>query len=295
MTELQAAAVCGMTGYARQEMHLDQGGLVWELRALNHRYLDLSLRLPDEFRPLETGVREVLAAGLKRGKVEATLRVVPAAEPARHLALDQPLLQELLRAISEVRRQMPDPGSLDAIGVLGWPGVLKVSPVDHGPLKAQCLPLLEQALGELVGARRAEGGRIRELLLARATAIAGIVATLREHMPAWRDALRAKLAARLAALDVSIDSGRLEQELALQLVRLDVDEELDRLDGHLADLRETLDAGGPAGRRLDFLMQEFNREANTLASKSQESDATRAAVELKVLIEQMREQVQNLE
>jgi uncharacterized protein (TIGR00255 family) len=295
MTDEERNPVRGMTGYARREWRTDAGGMAWELRTLNHRYLDLSLRMPEDFRRLDAEAREVLAARLRRGKVEASLRLLPGDQQNVRLELDQPLLSELLRAVSEVRRQVPDPGSLDAMGVLSWPGVLKAPEMDHEPMLAQCIALLGDTLEELLQARQREGERIRELLLSRAAAIDTIVRTLREHAPAAREALRAKLQSRLQGLSVEIDEGRLEQELAIQLTRLDVDEELDRLDGHLADLRAALADGGPIGRRLDFLMQEFNREANTLGSKSSGGDATRAAVELKVLIEQMREQVQNLE
>jgi uncharacterized protein (TIGR00255 family) len=295
MTDQRPPSLRGMTGYARRELRLEQGGIAWELRSLNHRYLDMSLRMPEEFRGLEARAREMLGGELVRGKVEATLRLLPAEGAGTRLALDQALLSELLTAVGEVRRQVPDPGILDPMRVLSWPGVLKAPPPDFAPLLQGCIDLLADTLAELVEARRREGARIGELLGERADAVAGIVATLRGQAPALREGLRERLANRLATLDVEVDDGRLEQELAVQLTRLDVDEELDRLDGHVADLRDALAGGGPLGRRLDFLMQEFNREANTLASKSQAVSSTRAAVELKVLIEQMREQVQNLE
>ncbi len=287
-----------MTGYARRELR-GEGlaiGIAWELRSLNHRYLDLSLRMPEEFRSLESKVRSLLGESLHRGKVEASLRVLSAESAAgQQLELDQALLGQLLGAIDKVRRQVSDPGMVDPMGVLSWPGVLVSPTPDLAPLVARAVDLLRAALGDLLEAREREGERIREVLEERAAAIAVQASTVREQAPALRDALRARLIRRLANLNVEFEEGRLEQELAIGLTRIDVDEELDRLQGHLDDLQHALAEGGPVGRRLDFLMQEFNREANTLGSKAQDTRGTRAAVELKVLIEQMREQVQNLE
>lgn len=285
-----------MTGYARRELRGEGLGIAWELRSLNHRYLDLSLRMPEEFRSLEAKTRALLGESLHRGKVEASLRLISVdAAGAQRLELDQHLLKQLLGAVGEVRRQVADPGAVDPMNVLAWPGVLASPAPDLAPLVAKAEGLLRDTLGDLLAARQREGERIRELLEERAGAIGEQAAAVREQAPAVRHALRARLERRLVNLNIEFDDGRLEQELALGLTRIDVDEELDRLQGHLEDLRHVLAEGGPVGRRLDFLMQEFNREANTLGSKAQDTHGTRAAVELKVLIEQMREQVQNLE
>lgn len=286
--------IASMTGFARHEVRADQGVLAWELRSVNHRYLEVSLRLPEEFRVLESECRETIAGRLARGKVDANLRYEPLAAAAS-LRLDLGLAGQVVNAARELgsltgNHQAPSPMEL-----LRWPGVVAGADLDLAPLHAAARTALQAALDELSAGRRREGERIAVLIGERAQAIAGLVGEVRGRLPEVQRGVRDKYLARLAELQVDADPGRLEQELAFVAQRLDVAEELDRLDSHLSELRATLAKGGPAGRRLDFLMQEFNREANTLGSKSQDPAVTRASVDIKVLIEQMREQIQNVE
>ena len=284
-----------MTAFARQEMDTEAGTLAWEIRSLNHRYLELGVRLPEELRAVEAAVRERAGKRLGRGKVECTCRYRPAATVTTPVDIDQDNLGRLLAACEAVGARLPEAAPLNPVELLRWPGVVREDVVDTGSLVKATLLLFEQTLDELVAARQREGAQIRELLLQRCTAVDGLVAQARVRLPEIRTALRTKLEARLAELDTPADPGRLEQELVLQIQKIDVDEELDRLQSHSGEVGRVLDRKEPVGRRLDFLMQELNREANTLGSKSVAVDTTNIAVELKVLIEQMREQVQNVE
>jgi uncharacterized protein (TIGR00255 family) len=284
-----------MTAFARQEMDTEAGTLAWEIRSLNHRYLELGVRLPEELRAVEAAVRERAGKRLGRGKVECTCRYRPAATVTTPVDIDQDNLGRLLAACEAVGARLPEAAPLNPVELLRWPGVVREDVVDTGSLVKATLLLFEQTLDELVAARQREGAQIRELLLQRCTAMDGLVAQARVRLPEIRTALRTKLEARLAELDTPADPGRLEQELVLQIQKIDVDEELDRLQSHSGEVGRVLDRMEPVGRRLDFLMQELNREANTLGSKSVAVDTTNIAVELKVLIEQMREQVQNVE
>lgn len=284
-----------MTGFARREMRGEWGALAWELRSVNHRYLDVSLRLPEQFRALEGELRETITASLGRGKVDAGLRFEPGVASGQRLTVNQERARQLAAAAAQLQAILPaglPPGTAD---LLRWPGVIQEEPPDLEPVQEHARRLLTEALDELTAARAREGERVARMLEARCTAVIGIVAAVRAQIPDIRDRLREKLLARLAELDVQPDNNRLEQELVFGAQRLDVAEELDRLDSHVAELHAALERDEPVGRRLDFLMQEFNREANTLGSKSQDAETTRAAVDLKVLIEQMREQIQNIE
>ena len=282
-----------MTAYANAEEITTLGWLACEVRAVNHRFLETGVRLPDELRTLEPPVREHIAARLARGKVDATLRY-RAPNATADLLLDERTAAQLAATAETLKARFPQLAT-DFSGLLDWPGLLVRPELDQEGLSQAALDLLDRTLDEFVAGREREGSKLAAALGERLDGIEGIVATLRTILPDIRRALRAKLAARLADLPVAADPGRLEQELVLQLSRIDVDEELDRLDAHVAEARRVLTLDEPVGRRLDFLMQEFNREANTLASKSADQRTTAAAVELKVLIEQMREQVQNLE
>lgn len=283
-----------MTAFASAEADTGDGELAIELRSVNHRYLEPSLRLPDELRALEPALRERLAARLARGKVDLSLRWKPAAGAAT-LEVDAAAIERLSALAREFEGRFPGL-QVEFTQLLAWPGVLRGQQVDMEALHAAALRLLATALDELVAARAREGGRLGGFLLERLARIEAIVETqIRPRLPELRVALRARLEARVAELAQAPDPGRLEQELVIQLQRLDVDEELDRLHAHIAEARRVLALDEPVGRRLDFLMQEFNREANTLGSKAVDTATSAAAVELKVLIEQMREQVQNLE
>jgi uncharacterized protein (TIGR00255 family) len=283
-----------MTAFASAEADTGHGALSIELRSVNHRYLELGLRLPEELRSLEPVVRERVAARLSRGKVDLGVRYKPATANEAGITLDEELVGRLSETAQALAARFPQL-NVDFVSLLGWPGVMLDRDTDQESLRAEALALLDTALGEMVAAREREGERLGGFLRDRLDAIEKIVADVRAHLPEVREALRARFDTRIAELKQPLEPGRVEQEVVLQMQRIDVDEELDRLTAHIAEARRNLDLKEAVGRRLDFLMQEFNREANTLGSKAADPRTTKAAVELKVLIEQMREQVQNLE
>jgi uncharacterized protein (TIGR00255 family) len=283
-----------MTAFAGAESETPYGNLSIELRSVNHRYLELSPRLPDDLRSFEPQLRETLTARLARGKVDVNIRLKSAATRAASLDVDEALLDRLAEKAKVLGSRFPAM-SVDFTSLLSWPGVLCEPSADTEGLQAAAAMLLDQALVEFIAAREREGERLAGFLRDRLQGIEGIVAAVREHLPEVRSSARARLDQRLAEIKQPADPGRLEQEIVLLMQRMDVDEELDRLASHIVEARQTLGTDEAVGRRLDFLMQEFNREANTLGSKAADPRTTKAAVELKVLIEQMREQVQNLE
>ena len=283
-----------MTAFARREADTPWGGLTWELRSVNHRYLDLSMRLPEELRVLEPRVREFMQARLKRGKVDAGLWFTRAA--ATDAVLDAGQVRRLKELAASARHEAGEAlAPLRAIDVLRWPGVMQSAAIDVESLGGEALALLARALDELADTRAREGARLQELLLTRLAAMEKIVAGVHAVLPEMARLYRERLEARLKEVREGLDPARLEQEMVLFANRTDVAEELDRLNAHFAECRRVLNAGEQAGRRLDFLMQELNREANTLASKAADLRLTNASVELKVLIDQMREQIQNIE
>ena len=284
-----------MTAFARQEFDTDQGTLSWEIRSLNHRYLEIGLRLPEEVRVAEAAVRERINTRLGRGKVDCTCRYRPNVSAAVPVDIDADNLSRLLAACETVATRLPETVPLNSLELLRWPGVVCEEKPDTGPLVENTLSLLDQALDELLASREREGEQIKGLLIARCDAMSELVLQARELLPDIRAGLRAKLETRMAELDIEADPGRLEQELVLQIQKIDIDEEMDRLEGHIGELRRVLEREEPIGRRMDFLMQELNREANTLGSKSVAAGTTNISVELKVLIEQLREQIQNVE
>ena len=282
-----------MTAYASAETTGPTGTLSCELRTVNHRYLELSPRLPDDLRNFESLLRERIAVKLSRGKLDITVRRT---SDARSEALQ--VNRTLLLRLSELNLDMAAlfPGmQVEFTELLRFPGVLQQSAGDPESQQAALFDVLDRALDALTATREREGEKLGEILRDKLDGIERVVADVRGWMPQIRSALRARLEARLADLKQPVEPGRLEQELVLQITRTDVDEELDRLSTHIGETRRVLGLAEPVGRRLDFLMQEFNREANTLGSKSVDARSTNAAVELKVLIEQMREQVQNIE
>jgi len=286
--------VHSMTAFARNEQATAHGTLSWELRSVNHRYLEPHLRLPEAFRDLEGAVREALRQGLSRGKVECTLRF--AEESAgKPLQVDADRARQLIAAAEQVAALIQQPAPLNPLEVLAWPGVLVADSADPQALNAAALKLFDQAMGELKAGRAREGAELAKLLNERLDSILDEVAALRELVPQMLAGQRAKIETRFAEMQAELDPQRLEQELVLLAQKSDVAEELDRLSTHVSEVRRVLKAGGAAGRRLDFLMQELNREANTLGSKAFDPRSTQAAVNLKVLIEQMRGQVQNIE
>ena len=284
-----------MTAYASLAEAGPAGTLTWELRSVNQRYLDVHPRLPEEFRALEPVLRERLKQRFARGKIDISLRYQ--ADPgaaAAELVLNRPLADALLARAGELR-DLAGGGDVDLVRLLAWPGLLSELRVDFEAEQARATALLDRTLEQMAEARAREGEAIAAMLEGRLAAMLEQIARVRAHLPEVRAALERRMHERLEGLGVDLDPGRLEQEVALQLTRLDVDEELDRLEAHVAEIRRIIAADEPAGRRLDFLMQELNREANTLGSKSVAAETTGVSVELKVLIEQMREQIQNVE
>lgn len=286
--------VHSMTAFARVEQNGAYGTLSWELRSVNHRYLEPHLRLPDSLREVESAIREALRNGLSRGKVECTLRLSePSSESA--LQVDHGRAQQLIHAAEQIAQQIKQPAALNPLEVLAWPGVLSAQSVDSQELNNAAISLFNKALEQLKESRGREGADLARLISERLDAIHTETSVLRELVPEMLEAQRQKILTRCQELQVEMDPQRLEQELVLQAQRSDVAEELDRLATHINEVRRVLTAGGAIGRRLDFLMQELNREANTLGSKAIDPRSTQAAVNIKVLIEQMREQVQNIE
>ncbi len=323
-----------MTAFARKDLQVEWGTLSWELRTVNHRYLDLHFRLPEEFRAIENEARELLRNRLARGKVECFLRFSPDAQPNQSIELNAPLIRQLVDATQNISRSFDfssdllledkfngeklDPdrkkqkkkkkdkktrkkdkkkksANIDPLKILAWPGVIQPHTPDPNEIRQAALSLLDNALTELVETRQREGARLHEAIEQRCEAMVPLVQQARTEMPKVMMLVRDKLKEQLEKFLDQLDENRLEQEIALQAQKLDVDEELDRLATHLDEVGRILRNGGAVGRRLDFLMQELHREANTLGSKSLHIETTRISVEMKVLIEQMREQVQNIE
>jgi uncharacterized protein (TIGR00255 family) len=284
-----------MTGFARQSAESEFGTLAWELRTVNHRYLDVQFRLPEELRPKEQAFKQQVSAVLNRGKVECSLHMRRALDRQAEMQLNMDLVRLIRDRTSEISNEVPDTAPLNPVDILRWPGVIAEPEVDAEPLIAEAVALLDTTLEAMTTMRASEGARIAAMLETRCADIAAIAASVRKRMPEVLEAARRKQRERIERIDVEADPARLEVELALLAQKLDVDEELDRLESHLVEIRQALQSEEPVGRRLDFLMQELNREANTLGSKSADAETTKAAVELKVLVEQMREQIQNVE
>jgi len=287
-----------MTAFASGERATASGTLACELRAVNHRFLELGVRMPEELRSLEPALRERVGARLARGKIDLTFRL-RAPEGGDVLRVDPRLVAQLSELALDLQPRFPSL-RVELTELLQFPGVLQSTAGDAEALQADALALLDQVLAEFVAAREREGANLAAVIRERVDAIAGRAADVRALMPVIRAGQRTKLQARLADLAqpagmASLEPGRLEQELVLWLQKLDVDEELDRLDSHVIEIRRVLEQREPVGRRLDFLLQEFNREANTLGSKSVDVRTSQAAVDLKVLIDQVREQIQNIE
>ncbi|MDX1431727.1 MAG: YicC/YloC family endoribonuclease [Gammaproteobacteria bacterium] len=284
-----------MTAFARRESTDTWGTAYWELRSVNNRYLDIVPRLPEDVRALETAVRERIRARIKRGKVDCTLRLTLGSQGGSLFALNLDLAARLAEAAHEIEALLHDPARVNAMDVMRWPGVVQTEAPDLDALGRAVLELLDAALDELVASREREGQAIDALIAGRCREMSAIVAAVRKRLPEALAEYRQRLAERLAEVREQLDAERLEQEMVLMAHKTDVAEELDRLEAHIAEVSRVLAEEDPAGRRLDFLMQELNREANTLAAKSMDADTTRASVDLKVLIEQVREQVQNVE
>ncbi|WP_394498079.1 YicC/YloC family endoribonuclease [Shewanella sp. ENK2] len=283
-----------MTAYARIEHKAEWGTASWEIRSVNQRYLETYLRLPEQMRSLEPVLRDRLRKRLNRGKVEVNLRYELSESGSSEMRLNQDLAKQLLNATEWLNKEAPH-GQINLVDILRWPGVMAGAEQDMGEINKDLLGAFDGAVAQFIEARGREGEAINAMLQTRLDQIVEQVAIVREHMPAVMQWQRDKLTNRLAEITGELDPARMEQEMVLLAQKMDVAEEMDRLDAHVAETRLILKKGGAQGRRLDFMMQEFNRESNTLASKSISAEVTAAAVELKVLIEQMREQIQNIE
>ncbi|MFW9610269.1 MAG: YicC/YloC family endoribonuclease [Aquaspirillum sp.] len=285
-----------MTGFASVSCDLPQGTLALDIRAVNHRYLDVQFRMPEEFRSLEPKLRELIANHVNRGKVECRISLQTNPAQQGELQINQTLLSQLVEAAKIVQTHSPQARGFSVGELLRWPGVLESQGQDNDSLSRQCLEALQQALQEFTASRGREGEKLKQVLIDRLDRIHGLLEEIKPKLPAILQGWQQRLNTRLKeALDGQVEDDRLKQEFALFAQKIDIDEELERLHTHLTEVRRALNKGGLVGKRLDFLMQELNREANTLGSKSVSTETTQTAVELKVLIEQMREQVQNIE
>ena len=287
--------ISSMTGYAVQMHDSGRGTLHLELRTVNSRYLDMSFRIGEELRVAEPVLREMISARLNRGKVDCRFYLLPASAVPREVAPNRALLQQLARLQLAVREQIPDAGPLNVAEILRWPGMLGDDTLDVTALQAQCTALGRAALDELVATRRREGEKLAAMILDRVEQMRALVADAAPRLPKALADYQERMATRLREAAASLDEERIRQEMGLFATRVDVAEELNRLVAHLDEVARVVGKGGAAGKRLDFLMQELNREANTLASKSVSAEITGIAVDMKLLIEQMREQVQNIE
>jgi len=287
--------VLSMTAFCRKQAELEAGDLTWEIRSVNHRYLETSIRLPERFRSLEPAIRKAVRARLKRGKIDCSLRFRESATAANELRLNPQVLAALGNASEQIHNSFGDSLLPSSLEILAWPGVLQEQSVAGDELEQQALALCTEALDELLAGRAREGAEIKTVVQQRIGSIRATLQQLRESLPAMLAGQRQSLLDNIASLDVELDRSRIEQEVALLASKSDIAEELERLDAHVCEVARLIDAGEPAGRALDFLMQELMREANTICSKSAAIGVTRKALDLKVLIEQIREQVQNIE
>lgn len=284
-----------MTAYGRAEHSGEWGEASCEIRSVNHRYLEMSIRLPEELRLLEQAIRDLLSKQLKRGKVDCNIRYEQSENFKGTLPVNQDLLTKILETAETTNAQLKSPAPINPLELLRWPGVLDRDVPDPEAISGPLLELVNETLTAVIDTRQREGDKTRTMILERSKAAKQIVARVREQMPTILEGIREKLTLRVQELSVEFDNDRLEQELLLLSQKMDVAEEMDRLDAHIDEVQRVLDQDGPVGRRLDFLMQEMNRESNTLGSKSAHLDTTNSSVDLKVLIEQMREQIQNIE
>lgn len=287
--------VRSMTAFSSQEMNSISGSLIIELRSVNQRYLDITFRIPEELRSLEPQCRSAISARLSRGKVECNLRYQPPEAAKDELQLDMALVKRISDASREIDHVLYDHAPVSSLDILRWPGVMQTRSIDKDKLYAEVNVLLETTLSDLIASREREGEKLAAVIEQRCHAMSEIIQQVQQKMPEFISAWREKLETRLQQANLNLDAERLEQEIVLLANKTDVDEEMDRLSMHLEEVRRVLNDDQPIGRRLDFLMQELNREVNTLGSKSVHVDSTRASVDMKVLIEQMREQVQNIE
>ena len=287
--------ISSMTAFGRTECNGAVGHIIWEIRTVNHRYLEVSLRLPEELRMLENSIREHISNHISRGKVDCTLRYEPLLGEGNSLSLNPELINALLESANSITSTIPDPGKINPLDILRWPGVINRETPDPVRIGGPLLQQLDETLDAIIESRRREGEKIYNFIVERCESAVQIVNSIKNKIPEILSALRDRMQLRAQELQIELDKERLEQEILLLTQKYDVSEEMDRLEMHIKEVQRVLEKKEPVGRRLDFLMQELNREANTLGSKSAHYDCTNASVELKVLIEQMREQIQNIE
>ena len=287
--------IYSMTGFASLERQLANGVLVVELRSVNHRYLELHMKLDENLRSFEPVVRELISAKLGRGKVECRMSLVQRGATDKALSLDEEVLTNLSEVATQIHKRFPTSQALSVAEILHWPGVVQNQQGDNAQLVEEIKSALKQILEDMTASRAREGAKMKALILERLVDAEQIVATVKPLLPMQVKAYQEKLTAKLQEALKSVDEDRVRQELVLFAQKIDVDEELTRLTAHVSEVKRILDADQAAGKRLDFLMQELNREANTLGSKSVSTEVSQASMSLKVLIEQMREQIQNIE
>lgn len=284
-----------MTAYGRTEETNDNGHIIWEIRSVNHRYLEINIRLPEELRMLEAKIREHISGKLKRGKIDCSLRFDADEISRKGLSINTELTNRLVQAAESIQATISNPAALNAMDVLRWPGVINRDMLDAEAISTPLLKQLDVTLAHVIETRLGEGKKLQAMILERCDSIATLLDNFKVKLPEIQNMLRERLLNKSQELAIELDQDRLEQEVVLLVQKSDVAEELDRLDAHLQEVRHVLQKAEPVGRRLDFLMQELNREANTLGSKAANLDYTNTSVDLKVLIEQMREQIQNIE
>lgn len=284
-----------MTAFGQSLAATEHAELCWEIRAVNHKFLDVGVRLPEGLRPIEARMREMIAAKVHRGKLDVSVKFSAASGTGAQLALNQKLLAQLSDVIDQIQTVRIDAGRFDPVQLMQWPGLVSSDSALDNEVLQSALESFAVALDDFLRARLREGSQLGDMLGGRAAQLSRLVIELRDHRPSVVSRQREKLLNKLAQLDIEHELGRLEQELVYAAQRLDIDEELDRLDAHLHELSLVLERNEPVGRRLDFLMQELNREVNTVSSKASDSTTTATSIDMKVLIEQMREQVQNVE
>jgi uncharacterized protein (TIGR00255 family) len=289
------SAINSMTGFGHVEIQLQGLQLQWEVRSVNHRYLDVQFRLPEGFRSVEQDFRRIVAAGARRGKVDATLSISRSGDQGSTTKLNTAVGRQVIEHLETLAGEIKNPAAISPVAVLRWPGVLSEEEIDPTAIIPEASTALQTAVDTLCGSRAREGAKIQAMLEQRCVEIESLVDDVLRRLPEVLKAIRERLQQRVEALNVPADNERLEQEIVILAQKIDVSEELDRLKAHIQEVRTAFASMEPVGRRLDFLMQELNREANTLGSKSADAITTQHAVDLKVLIEQMREQVQNVE
>lgn len=290
--------VLSMTAFASQEMSANWGTMTLELRSVNHRYLEMNLRLPEEIRSIESRIREQVSKQLRRGKLDISLRFQSTQNDTKNIIIDEELVSKLIATcheIDEIDDIVGNPAVLNSIEILRWPGVICAPETDNEEVQKAFISLLDSALSELIENREREGSKLETIIRSRCETMASVVKQVRQRLPEVNQRVRDKILTKLKECQLELDENRFAQEVAYMIQKMDVDEEMDRLETHIIEVQRVLTEEKTIGRRLDFLMQELNREANTLGSKSADTETTNYSVELKVLIEQIREQVQNIE